>query len=160
MRHRVKVIDRFEKAGDFFLRRFIDIFFNAVDHLFHFHRLLHRAIEPIDAGRVRAKIHSQCGIVAQKLCDGRRVFIVDQKRRLIRRTRIRNDVDLGARHSRLGACFNLLQRFHNYVRSIFGGRNTSGFAGGSRSCAPKDGTGNSLGCVESRCAAFSLPVSF
>ncbi len=77
------MIDRFEIAGGKLLRRLIDFLLLAIDHLLYFHRLLHRAIEPIDTGHVRAVIELQRRIVVQKLCDGRRMFIVDQKRGLL-----------------------------------------------------------------------------
>src|SRR5207302_10886448 len=46
-----------------------------------------------------------------------------------------------------------------HVLSTTGGSNTSGLAGGSRSCLPSPGTGNSLGCWESKCAALSVTFS-
>src|SRR5262249_14053478 len=47
-----------------------------------------------------------------------------------------------------------------HVRSISGGLNTSRFAGGSRSCLPNFGTGNSLGCSGFKNSALSTPVNF
>ena len=77
-RHRVEVIDRFEIAGKEFLLRFFDFLFHALDDLLHLHFLRHRAIEPIDAGHVRAVIEAQRRIVAQELRNGGRVFVVEQ----------------------------------------------------------------------------------
>ena len=45
------------------------IFFLAIDELLHLHCFLHRAIEPIDAGDIGAKIEAQRGIDAQKSRD-------------------------------------------------------------------------------------------
>jgi len=109
VRNRVKVIDRFEITGNFFLGCFIDIFLHAVEHLLHFHSLLCRALEPIDSGRIRTKIESQRRIIAQKARNRGCVSVVDQQGRLVRRSRIRDDIDLGAGHGRFGARFNFFE---------------------------------------------------
>ena len=46
------MINSFEIAGDFFLRRFIDFLFHSIDDFFHLHLFLYGAVEPIDAGDV------------------------------------------------------------------------------------------------------------
>jgi hypothetical protein len=78
MRHRVKVVNRFEITGNFFFARFIDFFLFAIDELLHFHCFLDRPIEPIDAGHIGTKIESQRWIDAQETRHRRRMFIVDQ----------------------------------------------------------------------------------
>src|SRR5262249_60453246 len=55
-----------------------------------------------------------------------------------------DDVDFSAGHGCLSACPDLFQRFHDYVRSIFGGRKTSGFAGVSEGARPVVGTGSAI----------------
>ena len=56
-------------------------------------------------------IKSQRGIIPQELRNSAGMFVVDQERRLLRRTGIEHDVDLGTRHRRFGAHFDLLERF-------------------------------------------------
>src|SRR5450759_2580924 len=41
------------------------------------------------------------------------VFFTEQKRRLLRWARIRDDVDLGTGHGGFRACLDLLERFHH-----------------------------------------------
>src|SRR5260370_42322291 len=52
-------------------------------------------------------------MIAEKLCDRDGVLVIDQQRRLLRRTRINDDLDLGAARRQLRAILNLLERFHH-----------------------------------------------
>ena len=81
--HRVKVINSFEVARNFFFRRLVDLFLHAIDDGLHFCCFLNDAIEPIDSGRVRAVIEGQCRMITEKLRDRGSVLIVDQQRRLL-----------------------------------------------------------------------------
>ena len=111
-RHREEVIDRLEVARKKFLLRFLDFFFHAFDQLLHLDLLCDLAIEPVDAGHIRAVIQSQRRIVAEKRCDRDRMLVIQEQRRLIRRPRVRNDLDLRARHRRFRARLDFLERKH------------------------------------------------
>jgi cytoskeleton protein RodZ len=112
MRHRVEVVNRLEITGKKFLLRLLDVLFLTLDQLFHFHLFLNRAIEPIDAGHIGAVIEAQGWIIAQETRDGGCVRVIEEKRRLIRRTEMGNDLKFGARNRVLGAGFDLFERFH------------------------------------------------
>ena len=81
--HRVKVVNGFDVAGNFFLGRFIDFLFLAIDDFFHLYRFLYGAIQPIDASHIGAKIQAQRWVVTQPLRHIARVFIVDSERMLL-----------------------------------------------------------------------------
>src|SRR5438477_4615903 len=57
-------------------------------------------------------------MIAKKFCDRDRVLVIDQQRRLLRRARINNNVDLGAVRRQLCPIFDLLQRLHQQERWI------------------------------------------
>ena len=52
VRDRIKVIDRFEIAGNFFFGRLIDFFLIPFHDRFYLHCFLYDAIEPIDPGNI------------------------------------------------------------------------------------------------------------
>ena len=110
--HRVEVINRLEISGNFLLAGLVDFFFNAVDDLFHLGRFLHRSIQPIDAGDIRAKIKTQGRMIAKKRCDCYGVVVVDQERRLLGRPGVNDDLDFRPARGQLRPVFDLLKRFH------------------------------------------------
>ena len=73
-RDREKVINRLEITGEKLLLRLLDFLLLAFDKLLHLHLCLHRAVEPIDAGNVRAVVEAQRRVVAQETRDRDRVL--------------------------------------------------------------------------------------
>ena len=56
-------------------------------------------------------------MISKKLRDHDRMLAVDQQRRLLRRTRVNDDVNLRAARRELRTILDLLETFHNQVLS-------------------------------------------
>ena len=78
------------------------------------------------------------------------MFIVDLSECCCAGLAILDDFDIRARHGGFDPRFDLLQAFHSLGAFDHRWTKNVGFAGGSRSCLPNSGTGNSLGCSGSR----------
>jgi hypothetical protein len=73
----------------------------------HYRVLQARSMRTREDIRIARRYASTCLTIEPRLIENR-VFRWD-------------DVDLSAGHGCLSACLDLFQRFHDYVRSIFGG---------------------------------------
>ena len=158
------MINRFEITGNCLLLRFFDFLFHALDDLLHLHLFLSPRVEPIDAGDVGAVIKRNAGSSRRNFATSTRMLIVDQKRRLLRWTGVRDDVDLARRQpllrSRALICSSdsiiesdidlRLALQHSVAAFVISSqlRQLKQFrirSAAPRSCAPNAGTGNSLG---------------
>ena len=145
LRHRVQVIDDLEGAGLDSLGLLLDDLRGATGGIGHadLGALDDFFLGPVDAGDVRAVIELQFRVVPEEQRHRRRVGETERKRVLRRGAGIRHQRDLGAGEPGQQAVADLLERFHQAFseRTICGGCQTAGLAGGSRSRSPNSGTG-------------------